>query len=381
MFYGLNEGDNYNADPVDRKNAELEDKLLTWIAKLLDLPACFRKENGACQVLYASAGDAFLNAALAAKNKKQMEHAPKCIADKQIGYASRVSNTAVERSIVFANLTLRHVYASDESKIVDDFEITTEGLEQLFQKDVDDGLVPTLFILTIGSTASLSIESVKDISAACEKYGVWLHIDSAHLGVYACVPEHKYILNDIELVDSFTTNGHKALGCGQGTSFFWTKHSDFHKLLTYKSDPTEDGDRYSLEDRSSFHLTPPSSNRALRAVTMLLSLGKKGVVEMFRMHFDLADYFRDLMKTDDRFEVLETKNNLPIVPFRLKGLSNEQQYEYYNTVMKSNKIYIGMSIVHNIAFIRMRTGSHTHDESHIREVFEHFKATADEYLS
>lgn len=85
-------------------------------------------------------------------------------------------------------------------------------MEALFQEDVDKGLVPTYFITTLGSTTSLSIENLQEISKACKKYGVWLHIDAAHLGIYGIVPEYRYILDDIELADSFSTNGHKSLG-------------------------------------------------------------------------------------------------------------------------------------------------------------------------
>mmetsp|Transcript_26582 Transcript_26582/g.30709 ORF Transcript_26582/g.30709 Transcript_26582/m.30709 type:complete len:110 (-) Transcript_26582:192-521(-) len=109
------------------------------------------------------------------------------------------------------------------------------------------------------------------------------------------------------------------MGCGVGTSFFWTKHSDFSKLLTHKSDPTEDGGRHSLEDRASFHTTPPSNNRSLRVAMVMLSLGRQGLVRFFRRHFELAEHFRQLMSEDDRFEVLETKHQFHLIMFRLKG--------------------------------------------------------------
>ena len=180
-----------------------------------------------------------------------MELAPKNIIDKQVGYMTNIGNTAIERSINFSNLILKKVKPSESSKIVDEFPITAEYLEEIFQNDVDNGLVPTFFITTLGSTASLSIEDIKEISKACNKFGIWLHIDSAQLGIYATIPEYRYILDNIEYGDSFSTNGHKSLGCGMGTSFFWTKHSDYNKFMTYKSDPTEDSEeKYSLEDRS-----------------------------------------------------------------------------------------------------------------------------------
>ena len=380
IMSGVNEGNNTLSDKWEKRNAELEEKVLDWITNILKIPECFHRKNGGRTVLYPTAGAAFLNVGHAAKNKKQMELSPKNIIDKQVGYMTNIGNTAVERSITFTNLILKKISPIEESKYVDEFPITSEYLEEIFQKDVDNGLVPTFFITTLGSTASLSIEDIKGISTACSKFGVWLHIDSAQLGIYGVIPEYRYILDNIEYGDSFSTNGHKSLGCGMGTSFFWTKHTDYNKYMTYKSDPTEDKKEFSLEDRSCFNLTPNNNNRSLRVMTVLLSLGKKGIIENFRKHFELADYFRELILSDDRFELLEVKNKFPWVLFRLKGLTNEQNDNYYDEVMKSNKIYLVMSIVHNIAFLRLSVGTYTQEEYHIKEAFEHLQSCAEDYL-
>lgn len=106
-----------------------------------------------------------MNAALAAKNKKQIEFSPRSIIDKQVGYTTTVSNTAAERAIVFSNLIIKHV-AGEESDIVDEYILKSDKLERQFQEDLDNGLAPTIFIMTIGSTHSLSIECVKSIATA-----------------------------------------------------------------------------------------------------------------------------------------------------------------------------------------------------------------------
>ena len=108
-------------------------------------------------------------------------------------------------------------------------------------------------------------------------------------------------------------------------------------------------------------------------MTVLLSLGKKGIIANFTRHFELADYLRELMASDKRFELLETKNKFPLVLFRLKGLTNEQNDQYLDEVMKSNKIYLVMSLVHDIAFLRIYVGTYTHEEHHIKSTFEHLQ--------
>ena len=99
--------------------------------------------------------------------------------DKQVGYMSIVSNVAVERSIKFSNLIVHCLKDNREWNIVDEFIMKTEEIEEMFEQDIRNGLTPTLFILTVGSTQSLSIESIKDVAAAWKKYNVWVHVDAA----------------------------------------------------------------------------------------------------------------------------------------------------------------------------------------------------------
>jgi len=290
-----------------------------------------------------------------------------------------VSNLAVERSITFSNLKLHYIKCEEGEHKVDEYPITAESIEKEFQKDIDNGLIPTLFITSLGSTSSLSIENIEEIAKACKKYDVWLHVDAAHLGVYGLVPEHRYILNDIEHADSFTTNGHKSLGCGMGTSFLWIKDHKYPEWISYNSEQSEE--EGGITSRSSFFMTPPSKIRAVRTMIHLLSIGKKGIIEAFRKHFTLADHFRNLVLEDDRFELLDTKYKFPLVLFKLKGLTNEQNNEYLKLVMKENKIFMVSSIVHEVMFLRLSVGTFTHEQSHIEETYQYLENKAEEFLS
>ena len=113
-----------------------------------------------------TAGHAFLLIGLAAKNKAQKEHAPESIIDKQVGYMTPLSNLSVERSIKFSNLKLHYIECEPGEHNVDEYSLKAETIEKEFQKDIDNGLVPTVFITSLGSTSSLSIENIKEISKA-----------------------------------------------------------------------------------------------------------------------------------------------------------------------------------------------------------------------
>ena len=379
---GLNENNKSKSEPVDRLNIKYEEKALDWIADMLKLPSWYSRKKGAQSAIYSSAGDSFLNVALAAKNRQRLQFPDENLVDKQVGYMSIVSNSAVERSIKFWNLILNYIKDSKRSQLIDDFPIISEELEAMFESDVRKGLKPTIYILTLGSTNSLSIESIKEASKAWRKYNVWLHVDAAYLGIYAVVPELRHCIDDIELADSFSTNGSKSLWCGMGSNLFYCVHKNYKKWLCYGSEPTLDGPtRFSIDDNSTMHMTWVTQTNARRIVTTLLSLGKKKIIKEFRRHFKLADYFRELISRERIFELIQTKNRLNLVMFRLRGRNNQENAEFLDKVMDSGRIFLVLSTVHDITFLRMSIGTMTTTKDSIREAADHIISVGYDFIS
>ena len=368
---GLNEINLTASDPLQLKNYDYEETVLEWIADMLDLPDCFRAKSGATACIFSAADDSFYSTALAAKNRQKQKYPDKNLVDKQVGYMSIHSNIAVERTIKYSNLNLHLVNSIGKTKIVDEFPVSTEEVEAMFEEDIAKGLYPTLYILTVGSTASLAIEDIKEVGIACKKYDVWLHIDSAQLGIYAIVPEKRFILDDCEYADSFCTNGHKSLGAGLATNFYYTKHSEFSQWVSYESKPSKDSPDLSIFDNASKRITRPTQSNIIRIAMFLLSCGREGLVGEFRRHFALADYFRELLSREESIELLETRHKLNTVLFRLKGRDNEFNAGFLDRIMESREIFLILSTVHDITFLRLSVGTFTHTRKDIEKVADH----------
>ena len=100
----------------------------------------------------------------------------------------------------------------------------------MFDDDIKEGRVPTVFFVTVGTSCTLAIDDVKTIGTVCREYGVWFHIDAAFLGAFAMLPEFQKggeipLFANVELGNSVNLNGHKTLGTGVSASFFWTSYS------------------------------------------------------------------------------------------------------------------------------------------------------------
>ena len=80
-------------------------------------------------------------------------------------------------------------------------------------------------------------------------------------------------------------------------------------------------------------MTHPTQTNARRIVMTLMSLGKERIINEFRRHFALADYFREIMSKEKNFELLKTKNSLNMVLFRLKDKSNDETADLLDTIV------------------------------------------------
>ncbi len=52
---------------------------------------------------------------------------------------------------------------------------------------------------SIGTTSSCAIDQVKQLAATCSAHNIWLHVDAAYAASAAICPEHKCLLDGIEV--------------------------------------------------------------------------------------------------------------------------------------------------------------------------------------
>jgi aromatic-L-amino-acid decarboxylase len=73
-----------------------------------------------------------------------------------------------------------HTISTTNTKLV----VTAYELERTFVEDIERGLVPTLFVGTVGTTGTTAVENLMELGKVCQKYGVWFHVDAAYAGAY-----------------------------------------------------------------------------------------------------------------------------------------------------------------------------------------------------
>ncbi|KAL2866963.1 uncharacterized protein BJX67DRAFT_372153 [Aspergillus lucknowensis] len=106
-------------------------------------------------------------------------------------------------------------------------------LEKLVQKALSENRTPFYVNATAGTTVMGSFDPFEEISAICEKYNLWFHIDGSWGGSFAFSQCQRHKLAGAERANSIAINPHKMLGVPVTCSFLLAADlRQFHRANT-----------------------------------------------------------------------------------------------------------------------------------------------------
>ncbi len=95
--------------------------------------------------------------------------------------------------------------------------------------------------------------------------------------------------------------------------------------------------------------------------------GLDGLRSYIRKHIQLAEYFINLIKKDDRFEIVFPPiAQLGLVCFRLKNSSNELNEHLLKALNDDKRIYLVPSMVKQKFILRLSICSYLTEEKHVQ---------------
>ena len=175
---------------------ELEETVLEWLAQLLGLP------SGLHGHLEEGASISTLAALAAARQARPGARVVVC---------SEHAHSSVDKAARLLELELRKVPADAE------FRLDVASLE------LTDACA---VVATVGTTSCTSVDPVAALAEACEREGVWLHVDAAYAGAAMVCPEFRWAFDGVDRADSVVVNPHKWLFVPQGCSALWTRRPE-----------------------------------------------------------------------------------------------------------------------------------------------------------
>ena len=356
---------------------EMETRMLDWLRQMTGLPEGFHG------VIQDSASSASLCAILTARERAtgwQANDAGLGAVPRLTVYASTETHASVEKDVKVAGLgrnQLRKV-AVDEG-----FAMRPDALEAAIIEDRKAGLAPACVVATLGTTGVGAVDPLRAIAEVCQRQGVYLHVDAAWAGSAFVLPEHRWMLDGVELADSYAFNPHKWLF----TNFDCTAHfvrNPAELVRTLEIMPvylqTKEGSR--VIDYRDWSVPLGRRFRALKLWFVIRSYGVDGLRQRIGAHIDLARELEGWIAAAPDFELL-TPRSLALLNFRYhpQGIDTPEALDALNAELlealnASGKLYLTQNRVREAFSIRFSIGQTATERRHVTAAWEMIQGTA-----
>jgi len=217
-------------------------------------------------------------------------------------YTSEQGHSSIDKAAIALGLGLNSVHRVE---VDDQYRMKPQALAAAIAEDRKAGKLPFCVVATVGSTSCTSIDPVSDIASICEREGLWLHVDAAHGGTAAIVPETRYIFDGCDHADSIVINPHKWLFVPLDLSVLYTRKPEvlrraFSALPEYLK--TAQGDE--VVNYMDYGIPLGRRFRAIKLWFVLRYFGVEGIAARIREHLRLAQKFAEWIDAHPEFERL-----------------------------------------------------------------------------
>jgi aromatic-L-amino-acid decarboxylase len=316
--------------------AELEEVTLSWLGQLLGLPAAWHGH------IEDTASTVTMAALIAAR-----EASP----GKRVVLASEQAHSSVEKACRMLELDLRKVPTDDA---------------QSLRVDALDLSGACAVVATVGTTSSAAVDPVPAIADACEREGVWLHVDAAYAGAAWSCPELRASASGVERASSLVVNPHKWLLVPMDCSaFFCSRPEELRNAFSLVPEYLR-----TEEDVPSLSEFGPALGRRFRALKLwavLRCYGAEGIRAYVRECVRLAELFAAWVEEAPGWELVSC--NFSLVVFRLDG-TDEENEAVLDRVNATGEIFISHTKLGGRYVLRLAIGSARTTEADVRRAWE-----------
>lgn len=354
---------------------ELEEVVMDWLRRMLDLPEEFRG------VIQDTASVSSVCALLAARERLSgFEINEKGFPVWPAGEAMRVYTSTEAHSSIEKGARIAGFGGANVVRIPVDgkYAMDPEALEKAIEKDLTAGLKPCCICATVGTTSSTALDPLTDIGEIARFHNIWFHIDAALAGSAAILPEKRSILDGVELADSFVFNPHKWLFTNFDCSAFFVKDpATLIKVFSIDPEYLKTGRDSEVTNYRDWGIQLGRRFRALKLWFVIRYYGVDGIRDRLRAHLKLAQEFRSWVEDDPDFELLAPVH-VNTVCFRFrpgKGRTGEKKLETLNReimdgINSSGKIYITHTRLAGRFCLRVSIGQTYTTREHVTGAWE-----------
>ena len=356
---------------------ELEERVMEWLRGMIGLPDTFTG------VIEDTASTATLCALLSARERAS---AYRINADgfpaggRFTVYCSTEAHSSIEKGVKIAGLgksSLRTIPVDAT------YAMNVDALERAIAADLKEGCTPLCVVAAIGTTGSTAIDPLRPIADICRKHNLWLHVDAAYAGTALLLPEMRWMIDGIELVDSFVFNPHKWMFTNFDCSAYFVADQEalvktFEILPEYLK--TAEGTR--VRNYRDWGIQLGRRFRALKLWFVIRTYGVSGLQEMVRTHIELARSFAENVRETADFEILAPVP-LATVCFRYhpRGVGDESRLNSLNSALMDRlnaggRLYLTHTKLGGRVALRLVVGQTQVAQRHVAEAWSLITSTA-----
>ncbi|WOG89653.1 hypothetical protein DCAR_0208891 [Daucus carota subsp. sativus] len=370
---------------------ELENIVMDWLGKLLQLPKSFLFSGGGGGVLQGTTCEAMLCTLVAARDRTLRQHGRENIG-RLVVYCSDQTHCALQKAAKIAGISPKNIRSIGTSSSTN-FQLCPTLLDKTILSDVKNGLIPFYLCVTIGTTSSTAVDPLAPLSEVGKKYALWVHVDAAYAGSACICPEFRHFLDGVENVDSFSLNAHKWFLTTLDCCCLWVKNPSA-LIQSLSTDPeylkNAASESNKVVDYKDWQIMLSRRFRALKLWFVLRSYGVDQLREFIRGHVEMAKYFEGLVTMNKRFEVVVPRY-FSMVCFRVSvaavisaGLQsediNEVNRKLLESVNESGRVYMTHALLGGVYVIRFAIGATLTDYRHVKAAWRVVQEHADVVL-
>ena len=346
---------------------EVETLMMDWMVDLLGLPDRFRStsERGG-GVIHGSASEATLASILAARWRSSNGSINR-LGDTThlVAYATSQAHSSIEKGLRIAGI------GTDQLRIVphdEQFAMRPDAFAAQLAADVAAGLTPFWVCCSRGTTSSMAFDPTSAIAPIAHEHGMWVHVDAAMSGIAALAPELRWVNDGLDQADSYCTNPHKWMGVVFDCDLFYT--ADRAALLGalsilpeyLRSKAAESGAAIDYRD---WQIPLGRRFRALKLWFTIRTGGAIEAVDMIRHHVAATQALAELVRADERFEVVAPHPlNLLCVSLRSGDQATDSLIERANA---TGQALFTRTVLDGRVALRFSIGGRTTTEEHVRD--------------
>lgn len=359
---------------------ELEEMVMKWTAKLINLPEDFTG------VIQDTASSATLCSLLTAREKFQDHSVNNNGFPGEIKfrvYCSTEAHSSIDKAVRIAGIGSENLI---KVGVDENFAMQITELEESIKKDLKNGFKPLAVIAALGTTGSTAVDPLKEIGAICKKYDIWYHIDAAYAGTALMLPENGDLIGGINYADTFVFNPHKWMFTNFDCSAYYVKDqkaliNTFSILPEYLR--TSEGD--SVNNYRDWGIALGRRFRALKLWFVLRSFGTEGLKSKVRSHIQWARELSEEISSSENFEIMAP------VPFATicfrylpPGIDDIEEINSINNSLledlnSTGKIYLTHTKLNGKFTLRIVIGQTSQTRAHIDSAWDLIKNKVKKY--